>query len=89
VKAKVLARRGELTEAERLAGEAVELLEQTDYLNQRADTLLDHAEVLRLGDRPSEAVEHARQAIDLYEQKGNVASKTRAESLLAELAVQV
>ena len=51
VRAKLLARRGELAEAEVLAREAVALIEETVALNDRAKTLLDLAEVLCLADR--------------------------------------
>jgi tetratricopeptide (TPR) repeat protein len=80
---KVLARRGELEEGERLAREAVALAAETDMLNAHADTLLDLAEVLTL------AGQHARaeleQALALYERKGNLVMAERAKSRLAEL----
>lgn len=45
-RAKALAGRSELDEAERLARDAVELADSTDFLNVRAAALLDLAEVL-------------------------------------------
>jgi ATP/maltotriose-dependent transcriptional regulator MalT len=56
VRGKVLARRGELEEGERLAREAVALAEETDMLNAHADALIDLARVLALAgqDAPSE-----------------------------------
>ena len=48
---KLLARRGELEEGERLAREAVALAEETDMLNVHGDALLDLAEVLALAGR--------------------------------------
>ena len=48
VRGKVLARRGELQEGERLAREAVARAEETDMLNAHADALIDLAEVLAL-----------------------------------------
>ena len=53
VRARVLARNGELREAEELSLEAIELVEGTDSLNRHAKVLLDRAEVLRLGGRPT------------------------------------
>ena len=52
---KVLARRGELEEGERLAREAVALAEETDMLNAHADALLDLAEVLALAGQDARA----------------------------------
>ena len=48
VEARVLARRGEHVEAERLAREAVALGDETDMLNAQGDAYADLAEVLRL-----------------------------------------
>ena len=56
VRAKILARRGELDEAERLGREAVAIASATaDILNLRAEALADLGEVLRLADRPHES----------------------------------
>jgi len=85
VRAKVLARRGELETAERLAREAVELAETTDSLNWRGDARRDLAEVLRLAGRTQEAADAARSALSLYEQKGNVVMAGRARAVLDEL----
>jgi DNA-binding SARP family transcriptional activator len=67
-RAKVLAARGERDEAERLAREAVELAERTDFLNLRGDALANLAEVTRSG------LEDAAAA---YTQKGNAAALRR------------
>ena len=80
---KVLARRGELQEGERLAREAVALAEETDMLNAHADALLDLAEVLGLADQ--DARPELEQAVALYERKGNLVMAERARSRLAEL----
>jgi tetratricopeptide (TPR) repeat protein len=84
VKAKLLARRSQMKAAEMLAREAVALAEATDDISNHAATLADLAEVLRLDGRTEEARDFARQAVELYERKGNVvlADRTRA---LAEL----
>jgi hypothetical protein len=43
------------------------------------------AEVLRLLNRPAEALPFLERAIELYEQKGNAPNAARAGALLAEL----
>ena len=55
VRAKLLARAGELDEAERLGREAVALAERTDYLDVHAQAVADLGEVLRLAGRPEES----------------------------------
>jgi tetratricopeptide (TPR) repeat protein len=85
VRAKVLARRGELESSEKLAREAVALADSTDYLDQRGTVHLALAEVLRLAGRESEASAEAQESLRLHEEKGNVVSAERARALLAEL----
>jgi len=84
--AKLCARRGEHGDALRLATEAVALLETTDALNDRGDTLVDLAEVLRLVGRTEESLEPLRRALELYEQKENLVSAGRVRERLGELA---
>jgi DNA-binding SARP family transcriptional activator/class 3 adenylate cyclase len=81
--AKLRADEGLTGDAEALAREAVRLAEPTDFLNIRADALLDLAVVLRRGAQPSDAEESIRSALALYEQKGDVVSAGRARSQLA------
>jgi class 3 adenylate cyclase/tetratricopeptide (TPR) repeat protein len=85
VRAKVLARRGELAEAELLGREAVELAARTDALDWRADALVDLGEVLRLAGRPADAAERLEEALRLYEAKGVLPAAERTRALLAEL----
>jgi class 3 adenylate cyclase/tetratricopeptide (TPR) repeat protein len=85
VRAKVLARRGRLDEAERLARDAVTLAEGTDYLDESGDAVSDLAEVLLLAGRRSEARDALAGALDLYEQKGNLVHADRARRTLSEL----
>jgi class 3 adenylate cyclase/tetratricopeptide (TPR) repeat protein len=85
-RAKVVARRGDAEEAERLARAAVEMAERTDWLNLRGETLMNLAEVLRLAGRADEATSAARGAAEKYEQKGNVVAVGRARALLEELS---
>jgi tetratricopeptide (TPR) repeat protein len=80
---KVLARRGEYHEGERLAREAVALAAETDMLNAHADALLDLAEVLALVGQDARA--ELEQALALYERKGNLVMAERTRSKLAEL----
>jgi len=83
--ARVLAGRGNLAEAERLAREAVAMAEQTDMINMRATTLVDLAEVLRLDGRQAEAASLAAEAIAFYQRKGNLVSAAQAGELLGRL----
>ena len=81
---RVLARRGELQEGERLGREAVALGAETDMLNAHADALLDLAEVLTLAGRDPRA--SLEQALALYERKGNLVMAERTRSRLAARA---
>ena len=85
VRAKVLARRGEHAEAERLALEAVAISEKTDQLVVQGDVYADLAEVLSLAGRWKEAASALEQAIERYERKGNLVSTQRAQTRLAKL----
>ena len=60
VQALVDAYRGDHAQAERLAREAVAIIEPTDMLNQQGDALCDLAEVLAAAGRTDEAAERAR-----------------------------
>ena len=71
------ARRGDLSEAEALAREAVALAERTDLLNTHGDTLADLGEVLVLAGRTDEAGAIFAQAAEILERKGNRASLER------------
>jgi tetratricopeptide (TPR) repeat protein len=85
VKAKVLARRGEHAEAERLVREAVAIGEGTDDLNGQGDTHADLAEVSLLAGNPAGATAALEQALARYERKGNLVSAQRTRARLAEL----
>jgi tetratricopeptide (TPR) repeat protein len=84
-RAKALARRRLDEKPEELAREAVELLEGTDALALRADTLEDLAEVLTLVGTDG-ARERLSEALDLFEQKGDVVSAGRVRISLRSLA---
>jgi predicted ATPase len=85
VRARVLARRAQYREAEVLAREAVALAQRTDFVNHRADALLDLAEVLKASLRVDEAVVVASEAFRLYGLKGNNVSAFTTQSWLAQV----
>jgi hypothetical protein len=89
VRAKVLAGRGEVAEAELLAREATALAARTDYLDGHAQATVDLAEVLRVAGRSEEATALALEAIRLYDQKGNVVAAGTLRAQLAEPAIEV
>jgi hypothetical protein len=89
VLARILARRGRVGEAERLGREAVAQAERTDWLNWHADVLLDLAEVLRTAGKEEDAQAAVKEALTLYEQKGNVVSAAQARSLLEEAGARL
>ena len=73
-RARLAAHRGQHDEAVALARAAVELAEQTDMLNLRARIWLALAEVQRAAGNGAEADAAVATALELYEQKGNVAA---------------
>ena len=85
VRAKVLARRGEPAEAERLAREAVAICDETDQLDAQGDVYADLAEVLVLAGREEEAAASLEQALASYERKGNIVKATRTRDRLGTL----
>ena len=85
-RAKVLARLGDHERAVALADEAVALASDTDYLNLQGDVLMDLAEVLSLGGRADEAASRSREALEIYERKGNVVSAGRVRAMLEGVA---
>ena len=87
LEAKLLARDGLGQAAERMAGEALALIETTDALSQRGNVLLDTAIVLASTGHPAEAAGRIERAIGLFEAKENVASSRLAQSRLAAVAV--
>jgi DNA-binding SARP family transcriptional activator len=78
VRARVLARTDRAAEAQKVALEAVTHAKQTDNVNLQAHAYAALAEVLRLGERQTEAAVAAENALTLYSGKGNIAA---AESL--------
>ena len=86
LRARILAKRGELELAERLAREAAALVEVTDEPAFYGDALVDLALVLRAAGREGEAVEALERARELYAQKGATALVERTDGLLAVTA---
>ena len=85
VRAKLLARRGELDAAQRLAREAVALGDPTDSLPEKASSRYDLAVVLIAADRREDALEALDEARALYEEKGHISGIARVDALRAEL----
>ncbi|TML97614.1 MAG: tetratricopeptide repeat protein [Actinobacteria bacterium] len=70
IRARVLARRGEFEEAERLAREAVEIVDSTDWHLQRGEAAQAVGEVLELAGRTDEARAAYERAVESFERKG-------------------
>lgn len=85
VQALVDSHRGRHAEAEALAREAVEIIEQTDALNFQAAALYDLGEVLSAAGRGDEAVAPLVQALHCYERKRNVAAAAQVRRRVAAL----
>jgi tetratricopeptide (TPR) repeat protein len=84
-RAKAIAQLGRVEEGERLAREAAALIDQTEFLVDRADARMDLAEVLQVAGRYDEAAQVLKEALRLHEEKGNLVSAERTRALLAEL----
>ena len=83
--AKVLARRGELDRAERLARESIDLLPE-DMVTMRSYAHFDLAGVLAATGPAAEANAAAAEAARLFEQKGNLVALQDAERLMDDLS---
>jgi class 3 adenylate cyclase/tetratricopeptide (TPR) repeat protein len=86
LRAKILARRGVLDEADALSQVATRMAAETDSVDFQAGVLMDRAEALRLAGRTEESVRAAEEARSLYERKENIVSSEQARGFLAELA---
>ena len=84
VRAKALARHGDLDQAQRLAREAIAIADLTDYLELRAQARTDLADVLDLANRPNESASTLQEALCLLERKGILVA---AASLRTRLGV--
>ena len=83
VRAKLLARRGNVAEAEDLAREAVALAGATDYVDLHAEALAALGEVLLIAERRDDAVRALEQAVSLFEAKGNTVAATAIRNQLS------
>jgi tetratricopeptide (TPR) repeat protein len=72
VRAKILARRGDVAEAIRLATASARLSETTDFLHLRWHDLMCRAETFRLAGRAADADGAAEEAVRVATAKGNV-----------------
>jgi class 3 adenylate cyclase/tetratricopeptide (TPR) repeat protein len=81
VRARVLARRGELAAGEAAARAAVAQSKASDDLSQRGDALVNLAFVLERAGRTDEAADALRDALALYQRKGNLVGAARARAL--------
>jgi class 3 adenylate cyclase/tetratricopeptide (TPR) repeat protein len=88
VRAMVAARRGRFEEGDRLAREAIALLDDGDFINDQADAWIALAEVLELAGRTDEAADAVREALDRFRRKGNVVQGAAAEARLARLGAR-
>jgi class 3 adenylate cyclase/tetratricopeptide (TPR) repeat protein len=82
--AKILARRGEHDEAERLAREAIEIIDRSDELSHQGDLRVGLAEVLGLAGRTEESIPVLEEALERYEQKENRVAADTTRALLAD-----
>jgi ATP/maltotriose-dependent transcriptional regulator MalT len=85
-RARAFAHEGRAAEAEALARDAVVLARATVSPTLLAGALADHAEVLRTAGRQQEAEPPLREALELYERKGDATSVARVRRLLEEPA---
>jgi class 3 adenylate cyclase/tetratricopeptide (TPR) repeat protein len=86
VRARILARRGEIEAALELAHEAADLLRGTDALVARADSLVVLSEIATAAGRSGEAHAVGEEALGLYEQKEDVVSAEKTRGLIARLS---
>jgi tetratricopeptide (TPR) repeat protein len=85
-RARILAHRGEMADAEKFAREAVTIADGTDWLNMQGDAQLALGDVLRLAGRSEEAAGAALQAAERFERKGDVVAAGWARDMLRELS---
>ena len=86
VKARVRARQGAMEDAESLGRESLELAAATDSLQLHGEALLGLAEVLERGGRVVEAAKATKDAIGMFERKGEVQAARRASTRLQDLS---
>ena len=82
IRAPILARKGDVATAERLARSAVKLVQQTETPMLQADALSELASVLLIAGRLEDARQALTDAAALYATKGDVVSAARLATLL-------
>jgi class 3 adenylate cyclase/tetratricopeptide (TPR) repeat protein len=85
VEAKYLARSGQADEGIAFAREALAMLDKSVDIELKADSLLDLADVLVLAGREHEQGPHIREALALYQEKGDLVLSAAASERLAAL----
>jgi class 3 adenylate cyclase/tetratricopeptide (TPR) repeat protein len=83
--ARVIARRGDLEEAVRLAAEAIAMMDGTEELLNMPDLLMWQAEVLELAGRVEDAKTSLSKAVEVAARKGALVDERRARERLAAL----
>jgi class 3 adenylate cyclase/tetratricopeptide (TPR) repeat protein len=83
-RARLAALKGNATAAESLARQAVQHATASDDINSHAGALVDHADALELNGRRDEAGAALRDALVLYERKGNLVEVERVRRRLAQ-----
>ena len=84
VKARALARRGDLDGADELLREAADLLQPTDYSILLLALAFAQADVARIACRAEEERRALERALDVAKPKGNVVAAERARGQLAQ-----
>jgi tetratricopeptide (TPR) repeat protein len=82
IRAKVAARAGRWDEAHSLSRSALSIADGIDFTNDRANAIVDAAEVEELTGRTAEAASLLRRAIALYQHKGNLVSERSVSNRL-------
>jgi class 3 adenylate cyclase/tetratricopeptide (TPR) repeat protein len=85
VRAKLVARAGDHVDGERLAREAIDIIEDTQDPDSQGYAWVDLAEVLHMAGRADAAVEAARTSQARFRTKGNTASEGRARALVTRI----
>lgn len=85
VRARALARRGELEAADELIREAAKIVQPTDYVIWHLDLAFARADVERLAGRRDGERQALEYALEVAEAKGNLVAAERARGRLAEL----
>jgi ATP/maltotriose-dependent transcriptional regulator MalT len=86
IRAPILARAGRLDDALALARSAVELSQQSDAPQMRADALFELASVLQLAGQTDESRRCVDESIATYHLKGDVVSASRVKTWAERLA---